>query len=502
MASKSRSRIAARPRSTIGARLRARLTRRGGPSPRPPNVLVLLSDEHNAGVAGFAGSEVARTPHLDALAADGVVIDGAYCSSPLCGPSRLSLTAGKYASRVGAWGNASWLPSDDIPSIARVMASAGYESLLCGKQHYDATRRYGFREIGSWRTNQYSKAGVVKRRRADDLTPPPALSKRFANFRPAKDSPVLRHDRSVTEEASRFLAGRRRNDAPFFLMVGYLAPHFPLIVPQPYWERYRGRVAAPRIPDGHLESQPLNYRHLRLGFAMHDVPAETAQRGRELYHGLVEWMDEQAGQVLQALRGSRVADDTVVVYASDHGENLGEHGLWWKNCMYDAAARVPLVVSWPERFGGGQRRSGACSLLDLVQTFADIGGAETPDDWDGRSLLPWLDDENARWESRALAEYYGHNVASAFTMWREDDWKYVYHVPPDERHPAEHELYDLFTDPEELVNLAERPEHAERRARMHEAMLGELGEHPDDIDGRCRAETARGYERPDLDTAP
>jgi choline-sulfatase len=494
--------MASTSRTSIAARLRARFRRRSAPAERPPNLLVIVSDEHNAGVAGFAGSPVARTPHLDGLAARGVVVDGCYCSSPLCGPSRLSMTAGKYASRVGAWGNASWLPSDDVPSIPRVLASAGYDTLLCGKQHYDATRRYGFHEIGSWRTNQYRKRGVVKRRRPDDLTPPAELSKRFTNFRPGKDSPVLRHDRSVSEAACRFLSGRRRGDAPFFLWVGYLAPHFPLIVPTPYWERYRGRVAAPHVPRGHLDGQPLNYRHLRLGFAMHDVPAETVQRGRELYHGLVEWMDEQAGRVLESLGRSRVADDTVVVYTSDHGENLGEHGLWWKNCMYDAAARVPLVVSWPARWAGGQRRSGACSLLDLVQTFAAIGGAETPEDWDGRSLLPWLDDAEARWESRALAEYYGHNVASAFTMWREDDWKYVYHVPPDGEHPAEHELYDLFADPEELVNLAGRPEHAARRERMHQAMLRELGEHPDDIDARCRAETRHGYARPDLDATP
>jgi choline-sulfatase len=493
--------MASTPRSSIAARLRARFRRRAAPASRPPNVLVLMSDEHNAGVAGFAGSPLARTPRLDALAAGGLVVDGCYCSSPLCGPSRLSMTAGRYASRVGAWGNASWLPSDEVSSIARVMTGAGYDALLCGKQHYDATRRYGFHEIGSWRTNQYRKRGVVKRRRPDDLAPPPALSKRFSNFRPAKDSPVLRHDRAVTEEACRFLAGRRRGDAPFFLWVGWLAPHFPLIVPHAYWEHYRGRVAPPHVPPGHLESQPLNYRHLRLGFAMHEVPEETVQRGRELYHGLVEWMDEQAGQVLDALGRSRVADDTVVVYTSDHGENLGEHGLWWKNCMYDAAARVPLLVSWPARWAGGQRRSGACSLLDLIRTLADLGGAETPEDWDGRSLLPWLDDPAARWESRALAEYYGHNVASAFTMWREEDWKYVYHVPPDAEHPAEHELYDLFTDPEELVNLAERPEHAGRRSHMHEAMLRELGGHPDDIDARCRAEIARGYERPDLDAA-
>jgi choline-sulfatase len=478
------------PRSLL-SRLFARDAR---PHDAPPNVVLIMSDEHNAGVAGFAGSSLARTPHLDSLANRGVVFDSAYCNSPLCSPSRLSLTAGRYASRVGAWGNACWLPSDDVPSIAGVLNQAGYESILCGKQHYDATRRYGFAELGSFRTNQYTKSGIVRRRDPDDLTPPAAVSKRFSNFRTGQDSPVLRHDREVTRRACDFLSKRRRADAPFLLFTGYLAPHFPLIVPDAYWEHFRDRVPMPDVPEGFIEKLPLNYRHLRLGFAMTDVPEATVRLGRELYHGLTEWFDEQVGQVLGALADSRVADDTVVVYASDHGENLGEHGLWWKNCAYDPATRIPLVVSWPQRFRAG-RRAEACSLVDLVATLADLGGARIPENWDGNSMLGWLDSEDTRWKDRAISEYYGHNVASAFTMLRERHWKYVYHAAPSERHPAERELYDLSRDPGEMNNLAADPEQMSRIDAMHTSLVRELGEHPDDIDARCRAEVSVGYGR-------
>lgn len=489
---------ASRRRPRLASILRAlapRRARRGADGPRPPNILLVVSDEHNASVAGFDGNPLAVTPHLDALAARGVAFDACYCNSPLCGPSRLSLTAGRYISRVGAWGNACWLPSDDHPSIARVLGAAGYDAILCGKQHYDATRRYGFTELGRWRTNRYHKTGLVRRRAPDDLAPPAGISRRFASFRTGEDSPVLRHDREVTRRAASFLARRRRADPPFFLFVGYLAPHFPLIVPERCWEPFRGRVPLPRIPAGYLETLPRNYKHLRAAFSLVGVPEETVRLGRELYYGLTRWLDEQIGALLEALARSRVADDTLVIYTSDHGENLGEHGLWWKNCMFDPAARVPLLVSWPARWAGGQRRAAACSLVDLVRTLVELGGGKAPDDWNGDSLRGWLDDPGSPWKDRAVSEYYGHNVASAFSMIRSDGWKYVYHTPPDARHPAERELYDLGADPGELSNRAAQPEQRERLERMHEALVREIGEDPDQTDLRCRAEVARGYGR-------
>ncbi|MFO7897506.1 MAG: sulfatase-like hydrolase/transferase [Planctomycetota bacterium] len=274
-----------------------------------------------------------------------------------------------------------------------------------------------------------------------------------------------------------------------------LAPHFPLIVPQRYWERYRGRVPMPELPEGHLASQPRNYHHLRRGFGVVETDPGIVRRGRELYYGFVDWFDDQVGVVLDALEQSDVADDTLVVYTSDHGEDLGEHGLWWKNCMYECAARIPLIVSRPGRWDDGSRRSRACSLVDLVQTIAEVGGAEVPDDWDGDSMCDWLDDPGAAWKDFALSEYYAHNIASGFAMVRSGRWKYVYHTPPDREHPAERELYDLAGDPKEFDNLADEPERAGRIERMHAAMVEELGRQPDEIERQCRADYARGYDR-------
>jgi choline-sulfatase len=376
------------------------------------------------------------------------------------------------------------------------MNTAGYESFLCGKMHYDRTRRYGFTEIGG-NMNNGDKKGKGNRRAADNLTPQDGLSGRFDKFHTGDDSSILKHDRKVTAGTIDFLNSREVSDEPFFMLVGYLAPHFPLIVPQKYWELYKGRVPMPEIPQGHLESQARNYKHLRIGFNVENVPDEIVRKGRELYYGLTQWLDEEIGKVLTALSNSNVADNTIVIYTTDHGENMGEHGLWWKNCLYEHAGRVPLIVNWPARWEGGQRRTKACSLVDVVQTIAELGAANVPDDWNGDSMVRWLDNPGSEWKDLAVSEYYGHNIASGNVMIRMGNYKYVYHTPADADHPAERELYDLRTDPGEFNNLAGRKKYRRRVRAMHTALVKEIGEHPNRTEQRCRADYARGYSRPD-----
>jgi choline-sulfatase len=461
-----------------------------------PNILVIMSDEHNAGVLGCYGNNIVQTPNLDGLARGGVTFESCYCNSPLCVPSRLAFTSGKYVSRVGAWNNNCWLPSADYPSLPRIMNAAGYESILCGKMHYDRTRRYGFTEIGG-NMNNSDKQGKGSRRKADDLAPQPGISQRFDEFHTGDNSGILIHDRAVTAGTVEFLSNRKASDKPFFMIAGFLAPHFPLIVPEKYWKTYEGKVPMPVIPEGHLESQVLNYQHLRIGFNVEDVPDEIVRKGRELYYGLTQWLDEEVGKVLKSLADSEVADNTVVIYTTDHGENMGEHGLWWKNCMYENASRVPLIINWPSRWKGGQRRTKTCSLVDVVQTIAEVGGADVPGDWNGESMVRWLDDPGTEWRDIAVSEYYAHNIASGFAMLRMGKFKYVYHTVADENHGSQRELYDLEADPGEFNNLAGRREYENQVRAMHVALVEEIGEDPDETEQRCRADYARGYSRSD-----
>ncbi|MCX6624601.1 MAG: sulfatase-like hydrolase/transferase [Acidobacteria bacterium] len=461
-----------------------------------PNILVIMSDEHNRKVAGCYGNAIARTPNLDRLAREGVTFDSAYCNSPLCVPSRLAFTTGKYIHRVNAWSNSNRLTSDDYPSLPRAMNAAGYESFLCGKQHYDAAHRYGFTEIGGNMNNTHHDGRGGRRQATDESVNLKGSAARFADFRAGEDSSVMSHDRKVTAGVLDFLGGREPGGKPFFLFAGYLAPHFPLTAPESLWQHYRDRIPMPEIPAGFLESMPLNFKHLRRGFGLTNVSPEVVKRGRELYYALTEWVDAQIGLVLAALRKSAFAENTVILYTSDHGENMGEHGLWWKNCTYEQAAHVPLICRWPARWKGGQRREAACSLVDVAQSIAAIGKARVPADWNGASLLPWLDQPATKWRDLAISQYYGHNIASGYAMLRTGPWKYTYHSSPDAKHGPERELYRLDQDPQEFKNLAGKPEFRAEVDRLHKTLVDELGEHPDDSEARCRRQDATGYGTP------
>lgn len=465
------------------------------PQRNKPNILVIISDEHNASVLGCYNNHIIQTPHLNRLASKGTVFTSFYTTSPLCVPARLSFTSGKYSSHVRVWNNNCWLESDDYPSLPRLLNKNGYESFLCGKMHYDITRRYGFTEIGTC-LNYWNKRGTDRfgRRKPNDLKPQPGHSQRIDTFHTGDTSRVMEHDRKVTKFTTEFIKKRKDREKPFFMVAGYWAPHFPLTVPKSYWKRYQGKVPMPLLPKGHLESQPLNYKHHRIGFNMENLPDDIVRKGRELYYGLVDWLDNEIGKVLKTLENSEIAENTVVIYTSDHGENMGEHGLWFKNCMYEHSVRVPLIITYPKRWKGEQIREKACSHVDLARTIAEIGGVKTPHDWDGDSMVDWLDNHNTNWKDMAVSEYYSHPIASGFVMIRMGKYKYVYHTPPDDNHPPQRELYDLKYDPGEFNNLANQSEYANLLNKMHAALVQELGEEPDITEKRCREDGKKVYE--------
>jgi choline-sulfatase len=303
----------------------------------------------------------------------------------------------------------------------------------------------------------------------------------------------MRHDVRCTTTACDFLAHRERNTKPFFMTLGYLAPHFPLIAPQKFVDAVKGRVPMPELPADWFERLPSNYKHLIRGFGIPSNVPEMVQRGRELYWALTGWLDNEIGKVLKALAESPIADETIVIYTSDHGENKGDHGLWWKNNMFDHAARIPLIARWPERWRGNQRRAGACSLVDVVKTIAEIAGAQTPADWNGDSMLQWIDNPTSAWKDFAVSEYYGHNIASGFAMLRRGPFKYVYHTNAGAEFPAERELYNLAEDPGEWNNLAAVPAQQQRIREMHALLVRELGRDPEEAERECRESCARGY---------
>ena len=472
------------------------VTLRAADAPRP-NILFIITDEHNASVMGCAGDRLARTPNLDALAQRGVLFTAHYCASPICIPSRQSLTTGKYVSHHDVWGNTVGVPNN-WPTLPRLLDAAGYESFLIGKMHYKGGRDYGFTVLDKGNGGKGGKgdeADTAQKPRVKPRTRLPADA--FPDngtgigeeFTPLGEDTNMESfvDAKRRDDAIKFLRERKPDAKPFFLVVGFIAPHYPLVAPPEYLAHFKDRIPPPEIPAGYLDALPLNYKHLRNDRKLERVPPETVKLAREAYYARVEWTDHQIGRVLDALKASPLAGNTIVIYTADHGENMGEHGLWWKNCLYDTAARVPLLVSCPSRWKGGQRREGACGSLDLVQTVAELAGAKPPADWNGGSLVPWLDDPSFAWKDEAVSEYYSGYICSGIAMIRQGAWKYVYHTRADEAHGPERELYNLHSDPKELCNRAGDPNEQVRVNAMHAALAKELGEDPEQTERRFRA---------------
>lgn len=460
-----------------------------------PNIVLIISDEQNASILGCMGDTLVDTPHLDSLAAGGILIDGHYCASPISGPSRQTLTMGKYVSHHNVWGNTVGCP-DDSPSLPRIMEACGYDAVLAGGMKYNGMN-YGFSKYDPEKGLVRPK---LRQKSAESMVPKPRKREPAGVFADNGDrigkefSPMGAADMSGYVDVARrdnalaFLRSRKEGDKPFFLIVGYMAPHYPLQSTRELVDKYRGRIPMPEIPEGYLESLPLNYRHLRNTRQLENVPDSIVRLARESYYAKVEWGDRQVGAVVDAVRNSHLADNTVIIYTSDHGENLGEHGLWWKNCLYDCSAKVPLIFNFPSRWDGGQVRHEASSSVDLVQTIAALGGAEVPDDWDGDSMLPWLDNpEDNGWKDVAICEYYAGYIASGIVMYRSGDWKYVYHTRADSTHGPETELYNLKDDPGELVNLAGDKAYGKLVKAMHKALVEELGEDPEQTEVRYRS---------------
>jgi choline-sulfatase len=251
----------------------------------------------------------------------------------------------------------------------------------------------------------------------------------------------------------------------------------------------------PEIPKGEIAMQPRNYQQIRRAFGFVDMDRDVQIKGREMYYAGVSWADHQIGQLLDALDNSEIGDNTVVIFTADHGANIGRHGMWWKNTMYDSSARIPLIVRWPKRWRGGQRRKKVCSLLDLNRTILDLAGAEPPSDWDGDSMLPWLDDNGSDWKDFAVSQYYANFTSSGFTMFRSGNYKYVYHAKPLWDYPRERQFFDMENDNKEFVDLKNVPDHQQKIKEYHRRMVNEVGEDPDETEVRCMREISKPYKR-------
>ena len=440
---------------------------------RSPNILLLMVDQLAAPALPVYGHRQVLAPNLDSLARQSVVFDSAYCNFPICAPSRFSMLSGRLPHAIEAYDNASEWPAS-TPTMAHYLRHAGYRTVLCGKMHFiGPDQLHGFEER---LTTDIYPADFAW---TPDWTQGPAHRPTGVSMRPVVEAgPCIRSMQIDYDDEVEYRAVQRLHDLarapeqqPFFMTVSFTHPHPPFVAPQRHWDMYRhDAIESPRVGEIAYEDLDEHSRWLYVAHAQdqYTVTAEHVRNARHAYFAMISYVDEKIGSVLRTLRETGLADDTVVVLAGDHGEMLGERGMWFKQCFFEWSVRVPLMVSMP-RQSRPTRVSAHVSLLDLLPTFLELVAhrrrVDPVDSLDGRSLMPLITGEDDGSDRTVISEYSSEGVCAASRMVRQGRHKYIFTrgLPP--------MLFDLQADPDELDNLAGRPEWATVEAALHQRLL-------------------------------
>lgn len=428
---------------------------------KKPNILFVMADQMAGPSLPCYGHPLVKAPHLTRLANEGVVFESTYCNSPLCAPSRFSLMSGQLPSRIGAYDNAAEFAAG-IPTFAHYLRILGYHTVLSGKMHFvGPDQLHGFEERLT--TDIYpSDFGWTP-----DWERPDERLSWYHNMLSVVQAGVcettnqLDFDEEVAFYAVRKIYdfARAESPPPFFLLVSFTHPHDPYAIPPEYWDRYNHAEIAPPtvppIPYGQLD--PHSQRFWRM-CAMDEyvLTEERVRHARHAYYGAISYVDDKVGQLLRALDSTGMGDDTIVLFISDHGDMVGERGLWYKMTFFEWSARVPMIFHAPKRFAP-QRVSQQTSLVDLLPTLVELASDDVQptfaDYVDGHSLVPLLNGADGNWPDTALGEYLGEGAVAPVLMIRRGRYKYIFCEPdPDQ-------LYDLVADPHELNNLAGQPDY-------------------------------------------
>jgi choline-sulfatase len=427
-----------------------------------PHILIVMVDQLSALFLRAYGHRVTKTPTIDQLAEEGVLFENAYCPSPLCAPARAAFMTGSLPTRTGVYDNSAEFPSA-IPTFAHYLRLEGYRTCLSGKMHFvGPDQLHGFEERLT--TDVYpGDFGWTP----DWSRPGERIDSWYHNMSSVKEAGVaemtnqLEYDDEVAFHAVRRLYdyARYERDVPFLLCISFSHPHDPYVARQRYWDLYDDDEidlpAAPALPVDQLDPHSRRLWH-DCAVGEFEITEEDIRASRHGYYANLSYVDERMGEVLAALKACGLAGDTVVVFCSDHGEFLGEHGLFYKMSFREHPTRVPLVVHAPGRFEP-RRVHRPVSLADVAPTLADLArpglSSELSRPVEGRSLAHLLEGD-AEGDATVAGEYLAESALAPMVMLRRGRWKFV-HTPSDPD-----QLFDLESDSLELANLAGEREHA------------------------------------------
>lgn len=424
-----------------------------------PDILVFMSDQHNARLTETASDPYISTPNLTRLAADGTEYANAYTSCPLCVPARSSMLTGQLPSKTGIFTNSGVINGDQA-TFAHSLGAVGYETVLCGRMHFlgpDQFHGFTRRLVGDFTPCFHGRYG---KQRAD-LGPyvgTPAGD--FDKLYGGGTSPVLEYDRAVVEAALEYLA--QPHERPIFLLVGIYGPHHTFVAPPELYRKYMDLVGPPNS-----DAQAVLDIHPALQKKVRSFDSDVIHSLRAAYYGLVEHVDTQVGRVRSAWQEhlGRNKRPGVFCYLSDHGEHAGEKGLWGKMSFHEESARIPLIFAG-SGIQSGVRSDSACSIMDLGPTLCELANAPLPPEQDGASLVPFLKGMRSADKRIVISELLENGIPAR--MIRFGDWKYIAYAETEKKN----QLFNLISDPYEYRNC--------------------IHEHPD-VAAELKAELDRGW---------
>jgi len=434
-----------------------------------PNILLIISDQMIADLTGAYGHPVVQTPGLNQLAEQGVRFNAAYSPFPLCSPARACLMTGSLAANIGAYDNASEL-SADIPTFAHYLTNAGYDTVLSGKMHFvGPDQLHGFNrrlttdiypEDFQWVKNEWIR---LKESHGQDYET--IMSERASyhsrsydghNLQTGTWNTYLSYDEETHFRSLEYLhaVGLQKETKPFLLCASYHHPHEPFWAPQKNWDQYEGAtIDIPELPDNLDDTYSImdNWLNAYHGTRRNDLrDPDALYKLRRNYYGLVSYMDNKVTELLNALEENNLADNTIVIFISDHGDMLCEKEMVQKRTFYDWSARVPFLIRFPDGYQAGTTIDQPISLIDILPTLCDLADIDTRLPYDGKSIMPLID--NTETEDRVVFSEAYEAVGTPCIMARKGAHKYV-HI-----HEYDGQLFDLSTDPSEWHNLLGHPE--------------------------------------------
>ncbi len=449
------------------------------------NVLFIVSDDLTNTTLSCYGSKVSKSPNIDKLAAKGVKFDRAYCQFPLCNPSRASFLTGLRPDTTKVYENATQFRKN-VPgaqSLGQTFQKGGYTVVRVGKlYHYGVPAQIGTNGLDD--EPSWQKTINPRGRDKDDedkdliftLNPNAKASARFGgtlswHASEGKDEEMT--DGKIADETIKLLEANK--DKPFFIACGFFRPHTPYVAPKKYFDMYPPeKLELPKVPDKHREAGPAP----AFGSAKVEQDKMTddlRRKALQAYYASTTFMDAQVGRVIEALEKLKLADKTIVVFISDHGYHLGEHGLWQKMSLFENSARVPMIIYDPRSKGNGKASARTVELVDLHATLAELTGLPVPTGRDpkvpaceGKSLKPLLDDPAVKWEKPAITQVSRGTPTATGEPVGKNPWFLGYSVRNERYRYTEWDggkkgvqLFDYDKDPDEMKNLADDPMYAD-----------------------------------------